>query len=72
MKAYGVDRMEFGPEYLIPKPFDHRVLIWESVAVAQAAMESGVALEQTIELDEPTASSWNVNWASPARSCASS
>ncbi len=43
MKAYGVDRMEFGREYLIPKPFDHRVLIWEAAAVAQAAMDSGVA-----------------------------
>ena len=50
MKAYGVDRMEFGPEYLIPKPFDHRVLIWESAAVAQAAMESGVA-QRTIDLE---------------------
>ena len=51
MKAYGVDRLEFGPEYLIPKPFDHRVLIWESAAVAQAAMESGVA-QASIDLDE--------------------
>ena len=50
MKAYGVDRMEFGPEYLIPKPFDHRVLIWESAAVAQAAMDSGVA-QRSIEID---------------------
>ncbi len=48
MKAYGVDRLHFGPEYLIPKPFDHRVLIWEASAVARAAMESGVA---QIELD---------------------
>ncbi len=48
MKAYGVERLHFGPEYLIPKPFDHRVLIWEALAVARAAMESGVA---QIELD---------------------
>jgi malate dehydrogenase (oxaloacetate-decarboxylating)(NADP+) len=40
---YGVDRMEFGREYIIPKPFDPRVLIWEAVAVAEAAIETGVA-----------------------------
>src|SRR5205085_5317903 len=43
LRAYGVDRLEFGREYIIPKPFDPRVLIWEAAAVAQAAMESGVA-----------------------------
>ncbi|MGA2590616.1 MAG: NADP-dependent malic enzyme [Bryobacteraceae bacterium] len=42
-RAYGVERLEFGREYIIPKPFDSRVLIWEAAAVAQAAMESGVA-----------------------------
>jgi malate dehydrogenase (oxaloacetate-decarboxylating)(NADP+) len=42
-RAYGVERLEFGREYIIPKPFDARVLIWEASAVAQAAMESGVA-----------------------------
>ncbi len=42
-RAYGVERMEFGREYIIPKPFDSRVLIWVASAVAKAAMESGVA-----------------------------
>jgi malate dehydrogenase (oxaloacetate-decarboxylating)(NADP+) len=42
-RAYGVEQLEFGREYIIPKPFDSRVLIWEASAVAQAAMESGVA-----------------------------
>jgi malate dehydrogenase (oxaloacetate-decarboxylating)(NADP+) len=42
-RAYGVDRLEFGRQYIIPKPFDSRVLIWEAAAVAQAAMETGVA-----------------------------
>lgn len=42
-KAYGVDHFSFGRTYLIPKPFDHRVLVWESAAVAEAAMKSGVA-----------------------------
>ncbi|CAM2056662.1 Malate dehydrogenase [Desulfovibrionales bacterium] len=41
--AYGVNDMEFGMEYIIPKPFDNRVLEWESTAVAQAAMDTGVA-----------------------------
>ncbi|MGA8149923.1 MAG: NADP-dependent malic enzyme [Terriglobales bacterium] len=44
-RAYGVNRLEFGPDYLIPKPFDPRVLVWESTAVAQAAMDTGVAQE---------------------------
>ncbi len=47
-KAYGVDRISFGKEYIIPKPFDPRVLLWEAPAVAKAAMDTGVA---KIELD---------------------
>jgi malate dehydrogenase (oxaloacetate-decarboxylating)(NADP+) len=43
IRAYGGKRIEFGREYIIPKPFDVRVLIWESTAVARAAMDSGVA-----------------------------
>lgn len=43
LKAYGLDFLEFGPDYIIPKPFDSRVFVWESTAVAQAAIESGVA-----------------------------
>jgi malate dehydrogenase (oxaloacetate-decarboxylating)(NADP+) len=50
IKAYGGERLHFGPEYLIPKPFDYRVLIWEASAVAKAAMDSGVA-RRTIDLD---------------------
>ncbi len=44
-RAYGVERLKFGAEYLIPKPFDPRVLLWEAVAVAKAAMKTGVAQE---------------------------
>jgi malate dehydrogenase (oxaloacetate-decarboxylating)(NADP+) len=51
MKAYGVDRLHFGTDYLIPKPFDERVLIWEASAVAEAAMKTGVARVK-IDLDE--------------------
>ncbi len=43
IKAYGRKRIEFGKEYIIPKPFDPRVLLWEATAVAKAAMDSGVA-----------------------------
>ncbi len=42
-RAYGVERMEFGRQYIIPTPFDSRVLIRVASAVAKAAMDSGVA-----------------------------
>ncbi|MAK25850.1 MAG: NADP-dependent malic enzyme, partial [Euryarchaeota archaeon] len=41
--AYGGQSLQFGPEYLIPKPFDERVLIWEASAVAEAAVNEGIA-----------------------------
>ena len=44
-RAYGLERLQFGPDYIIPKPFDPRVLTREASAVAQAAMDSGVAQE---------------------------
>jgi len=43
LEAYGVKSLEFGPDYIIPKPLDPRVLVEESLAVAKAAMDSGVA-----------------------------
>ncbi len=42
-RAYGVGRLKYGRDYIIPKPFDPRVLVWEASAVAKAAMETGVA-----------------------------
>jgi len=51
LRAYNVESMKLGPEYIIPKPLDPRVLIWEAPAVAKAAMESGVARKE-IDLDE--------------------
>jgi malate dehydrogenase (oxaloacetate-decarboxylating)(NADP+) len=42
-QAYGGKKFAFGPDYIIPKPFDSRVLLWVAPAVAQAAMEGGVA-----------------------------
>jgi malate dehydrogenase (oxaloacetate-decarboxylating)(NADP+) len=41
--AYGGQHFSFGPEYIIPKPFDPRVLLWVTPAVAKAAMDTGVA-----------------------------
>jgi malate dehydrogenase (oxaloacetate-decarboxylating)(NADP+) len=43
LKAYGIDHLRFGRDYLIPKPLDYRVLLRVPPAVARAAMESGVA-----------------------------
>ncbi len=50
-QAYGVERFAFGRDYIIPKPFDPRILVWESASVAQAAMDSGVARRQ-IDIEE--------------------
>jgi malate dehydrogenase (oxaloacetate-decarboxylating)(NADP+) len=42
-EAYGEESFRFGPDYVIPKPFDPRVLWWCATAVAEAAMQSGAA-----------------------------
>jgi len=49
--AYGDQRFEFGPDYIIPKPFDPRVLFRVAPAVAEAAMQTGVARLQ-IDINE--------------------
>lgn len=51
LRAYGLESLKFGRDYIIPKPLDPRVLLWESPAVAQAAMETGVA-RRHLDLDE--------------------
>jgi len=43
LKAYGLEHLRFGRDYLIPKPFDYRVLLNVAPAVAEAAMRTGVA-----------------------------
>ena len=43
-RAYGGSDLKFGPEYLIPKPFDPRLIVRVAPAVARAAMDSGVAV----------------------------
>jgi malate dehydrogenase (oxaloacetate-decarboxylating)(NADP+) len=50
--AYGDDQdLKFGPEYLIPKPFDPRLIIMIAPAVAKAAMDSGVATRPIADFD---------------------
>ncbi len=49
--AYGGQQLRFGPDYLIPKPFDPRLMVQVAPAVAQAAMESGVASRPIADLD---------------------
>jgi malate dehydrogenase (oxaloacetate-decarboxylating)(NADP+) len=49
--AYGIESLSFGPEYLIPKPFDPRLIVNIAPAVAQAAMESGVATRPIPDFD---------------------
>ncbi len=49
--AYGVSNLSFGPECIIPKPFDPRLMLRIAPAVAQAAMRSGVATRPLADLD---------------------
>src|SRR5512145_3088049 len=51
IRAYGGDSIKFGREYIIPKPLDPRVLLWEAPAVAEMAMKTGMA-RKTINIDE--------------------
>ena len=50
-RAYGVDSFKFGRDYIIPKPFDPRVLTWEASAVAKGAMDTGVA-RRKVDIEE--------------------
>jgi malate dehydrogenase (oxaloacetate-decarboxylating)(NADP+) len=51
LRAYGVDSIKFGRDYIIPKPLDPRVLLWEAPAVAEAAMRTGVA-RKSLDMDD--------------------
>ncbi len=52
LKAYGGEEFEFGKEYIIPKPFDPRVLWYVAPAVAKAAIETGVAKIKAMDWDK--------------------
>jgi malate dehydrogenase (oxaloacetate-decarboxylating)(NADP+) len=49
--AYGIESISFGPEYIIPRPFDPRLIARVAPAVAQAAMESGVASRPIADME---------------------
>ena len=49
-KAYGGQKFKFGPDYVIPKPFDPRIIEWVTPAVAKAAMDSGIAARPITDL----------------------
>jgi len=49
--AYGIESISFGPDYIIPRPFDPRLVARVAPAVARAAMESGVATRPLADLD---------------------
>lgn len=51
LRAYGLESLKFGRDYIIPKPLDPRVLLWEAPAVADMAMKTGVARKQ-IDIEE--------------------
>ncbi len=51
IRAYGGKKLGFGREYIIPKPFDPRVLLWEAPAVAKAAVDSGVARQPITDFE---------------------
>ncbi len=51
IRAYGGEAIKFGREYIIPKPLDPRVLLWEAPAVAETAMKTGMARKK-IDMDE--------------------
>ena len=52
IKAYEGESLHFGKDYIIPKPFDPRVLTWEAFAVAKAAVDSGVARRKIANWDD--------------------
>jgi malate dehydrogenase (oxaloacetate-decarboxylating)(NADP+) len=54
--AYGIESISFGPEYIIPKPFDPRLIARVAPAVAQAAMDSGVAARPCKDIEAYRAS----------------
>ena len=68
--AYAGQRLRYGPEYIIPVPFDPRLIVTVPAAVAKAAMESGVARRPILDMDayraelsarlDPTAASLNL------------
>jgi malate dehydrogenase (oxaloacetate-decarboxylating)(NADP+) len=51
LNAYGLKSLQFGPDYIIPKPFDPRAIFWVTPAIVEAAMSTGVARKPIIDMD---------------------
>jgi malate dehydrogenase (oxaloacetate-decarboxylating)(NADP+) len=51
LKAYGVENLKFGKEYILPKPFDPRALVYVAPAVAKAAIDSGVSQVDNFDME---------------------
>lgn len=66
IRAYGGKPFSFGPEYIIPKPFDPRVLTWEALAVARAAVETGVARKKS-PIGMLIVTPWKAVWVVPTK-----
>ena len=64
--AYGGSAPVFGADYIIPKPFDPRLILEIAPAVARAAMESGVARRPIARFRRLSGASWNASSSAPA------
>ena len=64
--AYGGEDLCFGPDYLIPKPFDPRLIVQIAPAVAKAAMDIGRRHAGRSPISTPTAASWSSSSTTPA------
>ena len=60
LRAYALEKLEFGRDYLIPKPFDPRLLCTVAPAVARAAIESGVARQPIADWDAYIEKLWTL------------
>ena len=67
IRAYGGKPFKFGREYLIPKPFDYRVLLWEAPAVAEAAIAYRRRAQAVRPRRRTTSASWRRGCRAPAR-----
>lgn len=51
LNAYGLKSLHFGPDYIIPKPFDPRAIFWVTPAIVEAAIHTGVARKQITDMN---------------------
>ncbi|NLA74528.1 MAG: hypothetical protein GX846_03480, partial [Deltaproteobacteria bacterium] len=51
LNAYGLKSLQYGPDYIIPKPFDPRAIFWITPAIARAAMSTGLAKNAITDME---------------------